>query len=117
MKCYGCGKIIKKEIKLDDFFKFDFYCENCQKELTIKSIVFPLDDGYMGTLYYIFDEGVNIKLSREKIKEIFILLDKLINKNTLVFVDKNNIDKSLKLKLKENINFFSFKYLDLENCE
>ena len=117
MKCYGCGRIIKKEIKLDDFFKFNFYCENCQKELTIKSIVFPLDEGYMGTLYYIFDEGVSVKLSSEQIKEIFMLIDKLIKKNTLVFVDKKNIDKALELKLKENINFFSFKYIDLENCE
>ena len=74
MKCYGCGRIIKKEIKLDDFFKFNFYCDNCQKELAIKSIVFPLDDGYMGTLYYIFDEGVSVKLSSEKIKEIFMLI-------------------------------------------
>ena len=115
MKCYGCGKIIRRELTIDDLFKFTFYCDKCQKELEIKSIVFPLDEGYMGTYYYIFEKDVNIKLSKEKMKEVYMLIDSIMKKHTLIFIDKQNAEKCANLRLKENLNFFSFKFIDLED--
>ena len=55
MRCILCGKIIDKEIKISTFFKFDYYCDDCERIIEPKYTIFPLREGYIGKYYYLYE--------------------------------------------------------------
>ena len=111
MRCSICNKELNINLKFKDILNFEFFCDDCSKDLGIKYSVIPANDGYVFTYYYFTTKDEYVERINNK---IFRSLNEIL-KGTIVFIDNDNAKEVLGLNLKENIKIFSTRYINLED--
>ena len=86
MRCSICNKELEIDLKFKDIFNFEFFCDECSRDLDIKYSVIPANDGYLFYYYYFTTKDEYIERINSK---IFRSLDGILN-GTTIFIDESN---------------------------